>query len=270
VLTVNRDEVGAVAVATPSGTLRFEKGEGEWKIAQPPSGRADFSAVEGLVSRLTTLQMKSIAAPTVAKPAEYGLDKPAATVTLGSGSSQATLAIGKTAGEGVVYARDLAKPAVVTIDAALLDDLKKGAAEYRQKDLFDARAFNATRLELVRDGVTTAFEKTTSKNKDGQDQSTWKQVSPAARDVDQAKVENLISALTQAQATSFVDAAPKGATDKPELTATLTSNEGKRTETVAFGRFAVDLYATRTGEPGAAKIEATTFDNIVTALEALK
>lgn len=270
VLTVNRDEVGAVAVATSSGTLRFEKADGEWKIAQPPAGRADFSAIEALVSRLTTLQMKSVAAPSVANAAQYGLDKPAATVTLGSGSSQATLAIGKTAGEGAVFARDLAKPAVVTIDASLLDDLKKGATEYRQKDLFDARAFNANRLELTRSGVTTAFEKTTSKNKEGQEQSTWKQVSPEAREVDQAKVENLISALTQAQAASFVDAAPKAATDKPELTVTLTSNDGKRKETVGFGRFAVDLFAVRTGEPGAAKIEATTFDNIVTALEALK
>jgi hypothetical protein len=158
----------------------------------------------------------------------------------------------------------------VTIDASLLDDLKKGATEYRQKDLFDARAFNVNRLELTRSGVTTAFEKTTSKNKEGQEQSTWKQVSPEAREVDQAKVENLISALTQAQAASFVDAAPKAATDKPELTVTLTSNDGKRKETVGVGRFAVDLFAVRTGEPGAAKIEATTFDNIVTALEALK
>jgi uncharacterized protein DUF4340 len=270
VLSVNRDEVGSIAVATSAGTLRFEKGDGEWKIAQPPSGRADFSAIEGLVSRLTTLQMKSVAAPTMTNPAEYGLDKPAATVTLGSGSSQAVLAIGKAAGEGTVFARDLAKPAVVTIDASLLDDLKKGATDYRQKDLFDARAFNATRLELARGGVTTVFEKTTAKNKDGQEQSTWKQVAPAAKDADQAKVENLISALTQAQAASFVEAAPKAASDKPELTVTLTSNEGKRHETVAFGRFAVDLFAIRTGEPGAAKIEATTFDNIITALEALK
>ena len=64
-------------------------------------------------------------------------------------------------------------------------------AEYRQKDLFDARAFNATRLELVRNGTTTAFEKVKRKNKDGKEQETWKQVAPGAKDVDQTKVENL-------------------------------------------------------------------------------
>ena len=145
VLTVNRDEIGSLAVTTPASSMRLEKVAGEWKLAQPVAARADFSAVEGLVSRLTTLQMKSVAAPEAADLAQYGLDKPAATATIGSGSSQATLALGKAAGEGTVYARDLSKPQVVTVESALLDELKKAPGEYRQKDLFDARAFNATR-----------------------------------------------------------------------------------------------------------------------------
>ena len=32
--------------------MRFEKASGEWKLTQPVAARADFSAVEGLVSRL--------------------------------------------------------------------------------------------------------------------------------------------------------------------------------------------------------------------------
>jgi len=270
VLTVNRDEVGALSISTPGGGLKFEKKEGEWKMTEPVAARGDFSAIDGLVSRLTTLQMKSIASPDASDPAKFGLDKPAATVVLGSGSSQATLALGKSSGDGAVYARDLSKPAVVTIDASLLDDLKKGPAEYRQKDLFDARAFNATRIEIVRNGATTAIEKVKAKNKDGQEQETWKQVSPAAKDVDQTKADNLISAITQARATTFVDTVPKAATDKPELSIAITSNDGKRKETVTIGKFAVDVFAIRAAEPGAGKIEATTLDNIVKALEELK
>ena len=71
-----------------------------------------------------------------------------------------------------------------------MDDLKKSPGDYRQKDLFDARAFNATRLEVVHAGVTTTFEKVKSKNKDGQEQDIWKQVAPTAKDVDQAKVDD--------------------------------------------------------------------------------
>jgi hypothetical protein len=270
VLTVNREEIGSLAVMAPSNAMRFEKTGGEWRLVQPMSARADFSAVEGLVSRLTTLQMKSIAAPEATNLAQYGLDKPAATVTIGSGSSQATLAIGKSSGEGAVFARDQSKPVIVTIESSLVDELKKAAADYRQKDLFDARAFNANRLDLVRNDVTTSFEKVQAKNKDGQEQDTWKQVAPAAKEVDQAKVDNLISAITQTRASSFVEAPAKGALDKPELTVTIKSNQGKRDEKVTFGRAGAEVFASRGGEPGAAKVDAPALDAVIKALEEIK
>src|SRR4051812_17847869 len=270
VLTVNRDEIGALTVTTPASLMRLEKVGGEWKLAQPVAARADFSAVEGLVSRLTTLQMKSVAAPEAADLAQYGLDKPAATATIGSGSSQATVAVGKSAGEGTVYARDVSKPQIVTIESAVLDELKKAPGEYRQKDLFDARAFNATRIELVRAGVTTTLEKGKSKNKDGQEQEIWKLVAPSAKDVDQTKVDSLIAAVTQARAGSFVDAPAKTALDKPELTVTITSNEGKRQEKVTFVRTGTEVLAVREGEPGAAKLDVPALDAVTTALGEIK
>lgn len=114
--------------------------------------------MDGLVSRVSSVQMKSIV-PDAIDMKTYGLDKPAATVRLGSGSAQATLIIGGPAETGSLYAKDLSRPAVFTIESGLVDDLKKDASEYRQKDLFDARSFNTTRLEIVRNGQTTVFEK---------------------------------------------------------------------------------------------------------------
>ncbi len=60
------------------------------------------------------------------------------------------------------------------------------------------------------------FEKTKTKNKEGQDEEKWKQTAPTARDVDQTTVDNLLSAVTAARATSFVDSAAKTGLDKPE------------------------------------------------------
>jgi hypothetical protein len=270
VLAVNRDEVGSVAVKTPSGSMQLEKGAGEWKMLEPVAARADFSAVEGLVSRLTTLQMKSIASENDSDLAKYGLDSPAATVTIGSGSSKATLAVGKAAGEGAVFARDESKPLIVTIDAALLDELKKPASDYRQKDLFDARAFNATKVDVAYKGSTTTFEKTTKKGSDGEETTTWKQVAPAAKDADRTKVEDLISAATQARALEFADSAPKGALDSPELTVTITSDEGKRQEKVSFGRSGTQAFAAKAGEPGVVTLDAATLNSIENALGEIK
>jgi hypothetical protein len=268
VLKVDREKVDSLEVSTKDRTMRFEKKNGEWQIAQPADGRAEFSAVDGLVSRVSSVQMKSIV-PDATDLKKYGLDKPAATVRLGSGSSQASLAIGSAAESGSVYAKDLSRPAVFTVDSSLSGDLTKDASEYRQKDLFDARSFSTTRLEIVHNSQTTVFEKTRVKNKDGKEEETWKQTAPAAKDVDASKVEALISAATGARATGFVDTTAPTGLDKPELTVAFKYDEGKD-ERVTFARTKDAAYAARVGAPGAAKVDASVIDSIVKALGDVK
>ncbi|MGH9373128.1 MAG: DUF4340 domain-containing protein [Vicinamibacterales bacterium] len=270
VLKIDRDKLDALELETADRTTRFTKpGGGEWQIASPVKGRADFSAIESLVSRLTGLQMKSVVDDADQKKA--GFQKPAATVRMGSGSSQATLVVGGPADEGTVYAKDLSRPLVFTIESSVLDELEKDPSEYRQKDLFDARSFNATRVEIVRAGETHGFEKTKTKNKEGQDEETWRQISPKARDLDQPSFDTLLTAITGARATSFVDAGTATkALAAPELAVTITFDEGKTQEKVAFAKSGTDAFAARSGAPGAAKIEPSVLDSITKALQELK
>ena len=270
-LKVDRDKIDVLDVSMGDRQLRFAKVEGEWRMTAPVAARADFSAVEGLVGRVSSAQMKAVAAADGGDPKQYGLDKPAATVKIGAGSAQATLAIGKSAPEaGNVYARDLSRPAVFTLDSSLVDELKKPAGDFRQKDLFDARAFNSTRVEVVRGGQTTVFEKTKVKDKDGKEQEKWRQTSPAPKDVDNAKVDALLTAVTGARADTYVDSIAKTGLDKPEVTVAIKFDEGKKEDRVAFGRSGSDAYAQRANDPGAAKIAASTLDAIVKALDELK
>jgi hypothetical protein len=268
VLKLDREKVDSLEITTPARTVRFQKVNGEWQIAQPEAGRAEFSAVDGLVSRVAGLQMKALP-PADTDTKRFGLDKPAATVRVGSGSSQATIVLGSSPEAGAVYARDLSRPVVFTIESGLLDDLKKDPSEYRQKDLFDARSFNTNRIEIVRNGQTFAFEKAKVKSKDGKDEEKWRQVAPSARDVDAAKIEALLTAATGARATGFVDSTAKTGLEKPELTVGFKFDEGKD-ERVAFARTTDAAYAARAGSPGAAKIDPSVIDGIVKALEALK
>ena len=267
---VDRDKLDAVEIVSGDRTTRFAKPAGEWRIAAPAEGRADSSAIEGLISRITGLQMKAVIAEADGDPKKFGLEKPVATIRFGTGSSQASVVIGLPAEEGTVYARDLSRPAVFTVESSVLDDLKKDALEYRQKDLFDARSFNATRVELVRAGQTSAFEKTKVKNKEGQDEEKWRQISPQARDLDPASFDTLLSALTGARASAWGnEPAAAKALAAPEFTATVKFDEGKE-ERVTFAKAGADAFASRAGEPGTAKIDATTVDSIVKALQELK
>jgi hypothetical protein len=200
---------------------------------------------------------------------KYGLEKPAITVRVGSGSSLATLLIGSYAESGAAYGKDAARPAVFTVESSIVGDLKKDASEYRLKDLFDARSFNTTRVEIVRNGQTTTFEKSKTKDKDGKEQDKWRQTAPAAKDIDASKVEALVSAASSVRATGFVDSTTKSGLDKPELTLSFTYDEGKQ-DRVTFARSEGAAYASRAGTPGAAKVDASAIDSIVKALEDLK
>ena len=266
-LKFNRDGADALEVAAGDASLKFGKVNGDWQLTSPATPRTDAAAIDGLLARLNGLQMKKLTAaePTDLKP--YGLDKPAASVQIRSGSSQAVLQLGSAAEEGTVYAKDASRPAVFTVESSLLDDLKKGAGEYRQKDLFDARAFNTTRVEAVRGSeAPVAFEKATVKAQDGRDEQKWRQVAPAAKEIDSAKVDALLSSLTSLRAESFADAPPAAA--KNELTIALKFDEGRKEERVTFHRAGSDAFAVRDG--GTAKIPATSLDEILKTLDSLK
>src|SRR5260370_39054093 len=128
------------------------------------------------------MKREVVGAAPAADVKKYGLDKPEATVNLNAGSSRAPLLIGAKAPDGTtVYARDAARQAIVTIESALLDELKKGAGDYRRKDLFEFRPFNATHIELSRNGQTVVLDRVKGQN-DKPD--TWKRASPTPGDVD--------------------------------------------------------------------------------------
>ncbi len=273
-LKLDRDKIDAVEVVTADRQMKVVKADNEWRLAAPVAARADYSTVEGVIGRLGTLQMKSLVAAEPADLKEYGLDKPDATVRIGTGSSQATIIFGKKAESGDVYAKDLARPAVFTVESSLLDELKKTPGDFRQKDLFDARAFNSTHMEVTRAGQTVAFEKTKVKDKDGKEEEKWRQTAPSARDIDNAKIDALLSAATGARADTYVDGkdaqAATKALAKPELSIVIKFDEGKKEDRVAFARSGADAFASRAGEPGAAKVQASTLDSIIKALQELK
>ncbi|HEY2828924.1 MAG TPA: DUF4340 domain-containing protein, partial [Thermoanaerobaculia bacterium] len=128
----DRDKVDGVEINADGKTVAIAKEGSDWTVTKPLQTKADFGAVEGLVGRLGTAQMKSIVT-TDASPADlkkYGLDKPQETVTLNVGSARAMLQLGTKAEDNTVYARDASRPTIMTVESALADDLKKGADEY--------------------------------------------------------------------------------------------------------------------------------------------
>jgi len=266
-LKFERDKVDAIDVTSGGKDIVLAKDGGDWKMSKPVQTKADFGSVEGLVGRLQTVQMKSIAADN-ASPADlkkYGLDKPEATVNLGLGSARATLQFGGKAADNTVYARDASKPAVVTVESALLDDMKKSADDYRRKDVFEFRPFNATHIEITHNGQTVSLDRTKGQGENAPDK--WKRVSPTAGDLDKEKSDNLLGKLSNIRITSFVDSAAKTGLDKPALSVVVKFDEGKKEDRATFAQVGNDVFVSRPGEPGAAKIDAADFNDVIKSLD---
>ena len=263
-----RDKVDSLDISTGGKSLVMTRATGDWKITKPVEARADFGAVEGLIGRLQTAQMKSIVSEQAPSPADlkkYGFDKPDATVNLTTGSARASLVVGGKADDNTVYVRDESRPAVMTMDKSLVDELKKNADEFRKKDLFEFRSFNANRVEIARDGQTVAFEKSKGQGENAPD--VWKRVSPTAGDVDKEKIDSMLSRLSNMRAASFVASDAKTGLDKPAMTVHVKFDDGKKEERVAFGKNGDDVYAARPGDPGAAKAETSDFTEINKTLD---
>jgi hypothetical protein len=259
ILEFDREKVDSVEVASGTAALQFVRSGSDWKIAKPIGARGDYGAIEGVVTRLSSAQMQRIVDAHPGDLKQYGLDKPSLTATINTGSARATLMLGKTEG-GSVYARDASRPMLFAVEESLATDLKKDVGEFRRKDVFDFRSFNAQRVEIKRGTETFLFEK--SKDKDGKE--IWKK---GGQNADTAKVEDLLTKLSNLRAQSF-ESATHAALKSPEVVVTATY-DGK-SETVQLGRAGTDAYASRADEPGSAKLETTPYEDALKALDALK
>jgi hypothetical protein len=262
ILKVDRDKVDGLELVSGTTTIQLAKKGSDWTLVKPIAARADYSAAEGAVERMSTAQMVGITAPSEeGNAAKYGFDKPTGTMSVLSGSSRATLTLGKTE-NAVVFAKDSSRPMVFTVAPTIKDDVIKKVADFRRKDLFDGRSFTITHAEFKRGADTIALDKT--KGKDGKD--VWKNA--AGKDVDLMKAEDALNKVSGLRATSFEDKADPSL-KMPALVVTFKFGENK-TETVTFGRAGSDVFASRADEPGAAKVDASGLDEAIKALDGVK
>jgi Domain of unknown function (DUF4340) len=263
-LRFERDKADGLEITTAAGTATMTRANSEWRLTAPSNARGDYGAIEGLLTRLSTSSMQAIETTDVGDLAKYGLDKPQATLVVKTGSSAATLQISAEK-DAKVYARDLARPMIFTIDATTATDLKKAGDDYRKKDLFDFRAFSAKSLVVTRGADTITFTKVAGTGENATEK--WAiGTGGTTRDAEAAKMDDLLTKLTNLRAESFVAAVPAGAT--PMLKVTAQFDESKKEE-ASLGRVGDEAFGTRADEAGAMKMAVPLVEDALKALDAV-
>jgi hypothetical protein len=157
----------------------------------------------------------------------------------------------------------------MTIDPMLVDDFKKGPDDYRKKDLFAFRAYDATHIELTRGKETVAFDKI--KGAKPEDEDKWRVTKGTGKpaDADKDKMGVFLAKLESLRAMSFADPKTKTGLDSPALTVYAKFDDGKKEERVTFAKTGSDVYAGRPGDAGAAKVNPTEYDEVLKKLDEL-
>ena len=276
ILEFTGPDVTSFTVEQGDDALGFVKADGDWRVVEPLDARADFGLVEAMVGRIGSGEMLAIESESAAEDAlePFGLDAPRLTAMVEVGGESYTLLVGDENPETTFYARDAARNLVFTIDAALVDDLARGADAYRQKDLFDFRPFNATALTIVRDDRTIRFEQAPAANEDeaaddAGGEETWRRVEPEPADVERPEMDVLLRALSDLRADSFVESRQGTGLEAPLAVITATFGDDGEEERVLIGRSGDVSYGVHGDEPGAAVVDSTAVDDAFEALDTL-
>ena len=126
-------DIKRMRVRAGNQTVVVERsGDADWKVVEGPRGAAKAATVDNLLYGLRALKWKTVAAPTEAEPARYGLDAPTLEVALlkADGSETATLLIGKREGDQT-WVKLKAAPAVYSVDAKQLGELPKVPDDFK-------------------------------------------------------------------------------------------------------------------------------------------
>ena len=257
-------------------TLSFSKKGSDWRFTKPVDAKADFNLVDGIVGKLHQAKMTAFETADGTKDLKkYGLDKPQATATIGAGSARATLALGSKKEDGSLYARDLSRPAIFTVEATLIDDLKKSADDLRRKELFEFRGFSAQHVEVTFGGQTYVYDKPKTAEpaaaaspspSPSPAADVWKQTKPAAKELDQAKINDFLTTISSLRADKFADKANTGG---EEMSFSVKFGDEGKTEQIVLRKSGGVVHAIRAGEGGAAIVPTADYDRAVTQLKAL-
>ena len=201
VFVAEPQDVTQLTLKRPDDSVELKR-EGEaWQMVAPVKARGDRGPIEEVITNVLTTKIDREIAATPQSLAEFGLDKPAAEVTLTlKDGKQLGLALGAKSPTGVwVYARERDKPAVFVLGDSVLRDVTRPVADFRDKTLLAFDRKQVTGLEVVSREETLGLEST-----DG----GWKITRPVALAADADTVNEFLEKLGGAKVKEFVADAP--------------------------------------------------------------
>ncbi|MFZ0638942.1 MAG: DUF4340 domain-containing protein [Candidatus Acidiferrales bacterium] len=222
-IDLNGSEVTALTIKDASGDITLTKAQAGWEITSPRKTLADSSAVDALVSSLSSSKFKDVVSETPADVAKYGLAHPAITLDVtAQGGKQFHLLLNKKGTD--YYGRDLALPMIFSVDAPVYNSFDKNFFDLQDKSILQFDPTTITTVTIQNANGTIEC----SQGKEGQ----WSVVEPEAEKGKPVQSWKLLDPIQNARATQIYDT-PSTAVlahlKKPAIQVTLTDKSNKIT-----------------------------------------
>ncbi len=261
------NEATRLSLTTPSGRFDLTKKGEQWQLDAPVRAEADANKVSSILSKISYSRVTEFAAESLEDAKYYGLDKPSYifTITLATNGAQKTMQFGRSTSVGY-YAHDPSRSQVFLVDSTVVNELRVDAMALRNKRVAQFESFRADYLALQYPDTLIVCEKDTA--------SQWRMTAPDSAKAKSWKVSNVIGALADLQAVTFVDENKTELTlyglDKPRA-AILAKEKGAELAHVLIGKAKGDrVYVKSADSPMVVLVKKEEADRLIVAVSELK
>lgn len=198
-LTVNYDQIDHITIENKSGKIVLQRTVDGWNLEEPVKDQADNQAVEGFVNQFMTDKILEVARDHgPVDPTDYGLDKPAGTITLKttSGAQDVFVVSEKKNFEENPFITRNDEERVLVVDPTVLKKALQTATDFRDRRFLRGRLASLDQLKL--------------KNQKGlleisQKEGKWILTGKPEIALDQNKVREFLQTIGDAKGASFLD-----------------------------------------------------------------
>ncbi|MBI5250830.1 MAG: DUF4340 domain-containing protein [Desulfomonile tiedjei] len=198
ILQLEKDKVVRVELKTSDGTIELQKPGESWVLTSPIKTGADQIAVGSLIHSALDAKPEKVILEKDANWDEFGLDKPAFTITLATKDKKTEVFFGATnPSKSSYYARVDEQPKLLLVADTLKNSLNKSPYDLRDKSILTLAAEDVDRVVVSRGQESVELEL--------QDKDKWLLTKPERFRAKQSVIEAGLNSLAAIKAKEIID-----------------------------------------------------------------
>lgn len=211
---VKQEEITQFQLIYPEKTIVCaRKEDDEWEITKPKKFKANDSAIDTILGKLSDLEAKRKITEEAGKLKDYGLEEPEFKVGFVAAKRPQVLLVGeKTPIGGDYYVKTEGSPAIYILVSWKVSGLKKEVKDLRSKKVIDFSPPLVKKLQIQ----TTSYKLVCVK-----EEKKWELQKPVVAKADESKIMEILNNLKNAKVEEFVEDEAKDfkeyGLDKPKI-----------------------------------------------------